>query len=149
MPINPTGFSPATVIKSAEVNDNFTEIATILNGLRPQVHMFLPDVLVVAANVTTEITIRSDIPLYFSTVNLRAKTAPTGAAIVINIKKNGTTIFTSKPQIAAGATTGGGSAVFAGSNPSVTDGDVLTVDIDQVGSTEPGRNVSVSLAFNL
>lgn len=149
MTLNLTGFSPATTIRSAEMNDNFTAIQELLNGLRPQFHIFVPDIQIVTSNVTAEIKVRTAVPLYFSTIDIRVKTAPTGSALIVNIKKNGTTIFSTKPQISAGATTGGSTAVFAGTNPSLSDGDVLTIDIDQVGSTEPGRDLTIGLAFTL
>ncbi|HEX6257920.1 MAG TPA: hypothetical protein VFZ48_00405 [Candidatus Saccharimonadales bacterium] len=79
-------------------------------------------------------------------VRLMAGTAPTGADIIVDINKNGTTIFTTqanRPTIAAGANSGG-----PGATPNVTAlaaGDYITVDIDQVGSTVAGSDLVVSI----
>jgi hypothetical protein len=78
-------------------------------------------------------------------VKLVVKTAPTGAAIIVDVNKNGTTIFTTqgnRPQIAAGATTGDSGT------PDVTtlaETDKLTIDIDQIGTTEPGKDLTVEV----
>lgn len=74
-------------------------------------------------------------------------TAPTTQSIIVDVHKNGTTIFTTqanRPTIAAGATASGAAT------PNVTSlaaGDVLTVDIDQVGSGTTGANLSVSIGM--
>lgn len=69
-------------------------------------------------------------------------TAPTGAAIILDVNKNGSTMFTTKPTIAIAGTSG-----FA-----VPDGtyaarcfarrDQLSVDLDQIGSTVIGANLT-------
>ncbi|HEX4662482.1 MAG TPA: hypothetical protein VH144_02615 [Candidatus Saccharimonadales bacterium] len=74
-----------------------------------------------------------------------AGTAPTGASLIVDVKKNGTTIYTTqanRPTLTAGSQA-------ANSVPDVTafaDGDYLTVDIAQVGSTVAGSDVSVMIA---
>ncbi len=70
-------------------------------------------------------------------------TAPTGAAILVDVNKNGTTVFTTqgnRPLIAAG-TNSSGAAV-----PDVTSviaGDLLSVDVDQIGSSVAGSDLVV------
>lgn len=79
--------------------------------------------------------------------NVRASvgTAPTGAALIVDVNKNGTTIFTSqsgRPQIAASGNTD------VSDIPDVTSlaaGDYLTVDVDQVGSTVAGADLTVQV----
>lgn len=77
-----------------------------------------------------------------------AGTAPTGADLIVDVNKNGTTIFSTqgnRPTIAAG--TNGGVA----DTPDVTtlaDGDYLTVDIDQIGSSVVGANVTVGVVMS-
>lgn len=77
---------------------------------------------------------------------LMVGTAPTGAALIVDVNKNGTTIYTTqgnRPTIADGANAGG-----PGTAPDVTSlaaGDYLTVDIDQVGSTVAGSDLTVSV----
>jgi len=78
-------------------------------------------------------------------VKICVKTAPTGAAIIVDVNKNGTTIFTTqanRPQIAIGATTGDSGT------PDVTalaETDKITIDIDQVGSTIAGADLTVEV----
>lgn len=74
-------------------------------------------------------------------------TAPTGAAIVVDVNKVGTTIFTAqgnRPSIAAGANSS------QDAEPDVTAvaaGEWLTCDIDQVGSSVPGSNLTVAVQY--
>jgi hypothetical protein len=76
-------------------------------------------------------------------VYISVDTPPTGAAIIVDVNKNGVSIFTNqanRPQIAAGNNTG------ESGTPDVTAlvlNDCLTFDIDQIGSTEPGANLTV------
>jgi hypothetical protein len=73
-------------------------------------------------------------------------TAPTGAALIVDINKNGTTIFTTqanRPTIAAAANTSGN--VTAIDITTVAAGEFLTVDIDQTGSTVTGADLTVQL----
>jgi len=77
-------------------------------------------------------------PLTVSKVILYSDDAPTGASLIVDINKNGTTIFTTqanRPEVAID----GHSA--ESEEPDVTafaKGDRLSVDVDQVGSGVPG-----------
>lgn len=83
----------------------------------------------------------------FSIVSVAARvgTAPTGSNVVVDIKKNGTSIFVSpadRPTIVAGANA---ATVGSWGNTTLTSGDYLSVDITQVGSTTPGSNLVVPI----
>jgi hypothetical protein len=71
--------------------------------------------------------------------------APTGSAVIFDVNKNGSTIFTTqanRPTIAAGG------FVDLSSVPDVTTfeaGDYITVDVDQIGSTLPGQHAVIRL----
>ena len=87
---------------------------------------------------------RSPIALELQHVRLSVSTAPTGADLIVDLNKNGVTMFTTqanRPRIAAGAYTE--SATTAPDIVSIAAGDRLTVDIDQVGSTIPGSDLVV------
>jgi hypothetical protein len=90
-------------------------------------------------------TILAPCTLTITKVKLVVKTAPTGAAIIVDVNKNGTTIFTTqanRPQIAISATTGDSGT------PDVTalaETDKLTIDLDQVGSTVAGADLTVEV----
>lgn len=79
------------------------------------------------------------------TVRTAVNTAPTGAALIVDVNKNGTTIYTTqtaRPQIAAAANSANGNS------PAVTTyvaGDYITVDVDQVGSTVAGADLTVTV----
>lgn len=74
--------------------------------------------------------------------------APTGASIIADVHKNGTTIFTTqaeRPTIAVDATDSGSWHV-----PDVTAvavDDLITLDVDQVGSSTPGTDLTVWLKY--
>lgn len=78
-------------------------------------------------------------------VRIDVSTAPTGAALIVDVNKNGTTIFTTqanRPQCAVSAVTG------TSATPDVTSwaaGETLTVDIDQIGSTVAGGGLTVTI----
>lgn len=80
-----------------------------------------------------------------SKVRLSAGSAPTGADYIIDANKNGTTIFTTqtnRPKITAGTTSG---VSVAPDVVALTEGDVLNIDIDQVGSTLPGTDIAITI----
>ena len=75
-------------------------------------------------------------------------TAPTGADIILDVNKNGVTIFTTqanRPRIVAGS--------FDTASPATPDvtavvtGDYLTVDRDQVGSGVAGADLTVEVLY--
>lgn len=84
--------------------------------------------------------------LTIGTVRASVGTAPAGASIIVDVRKNGTTIFTTtgnRPTITAGsqyATAGG-----APDTPTLANGDYWTVDIVQVGSTTAGASLTVTV----
>lgn len=81
-----------------------------------------------------------------SGVRASVGTAPAGASIVIDVNKNGTTIFTTqanRPTIAAAANTSGN--VTNMDVTTVAAGEYLTIDIDQIGSTTAGADLTVQI----
>lgn len=93
--------------------------------------------------------------LYFSrsatVVNVIAgvNTAPTGATVIFDLNKNGTTMFTSqgnRPTIAISGFTDTSSVPDV---TSVTSGDYLTVDLDQIGSTIAGADAVIIVEYKL
>jgi hypothetical protein len=74
-------------------------------------------------------------------------TAPAGASAILDINKNGTTIFTTqanRPTVAAGSTTG---TVGTPEVVDFADGDVFTVDCDQIGSSTAGTGFTVAIVY--
>jgi hypothetical protein len=82
----------------------------------------------------------------------RVKIAPTGAGIRLGFNKNGSDDILGTAtyvEIAAGAYSGNETSDFDGSNAVLAAGDYLTVDIDQVGSTVKGSDLSISIVGSL
>jgi hypothetical protein len=110
-----------------------------------ETHTFgIPGSLIVTSGVSRIYFTRA---ATISNVVATVGTAPTGAAIIFDVNKNGTTIFTtqgSRPTIAISG------FVDLSSVPDVTTieaGDYLTIDVDQVGSTIAGANAVVQIEF--
>lgn len=80
-------------------------------------------------------------------------TAPTGAGILVDVNKNGTSMFSTRLEIDAGSNTDDGNRVFDTTEVfdvpknKVLDGDRVSIDIDQVGSTVTGADISIYLKF--
>ena len=75
-----------------------------------------------------------------------AGVAPTGADIIVDVNKNGTTIYSTQANRPTVPATTNGGAISA--TPNVTSfavGDYLTVDIDQIGSTIAGGRLTIGI----
>jgi hypothetical protein len=84
-------------------------------------------------------------PATFTIVDVLStvKVAPSGSPIIIDINKNGTTIFgtqSARPSIQTGSYTGSASGFTV---DSLDIGDLLTIDIDQNGSSNSGSGLTV------
>jgi hypothetical protein len=103
----------------------------------------VPGTLVTGVGATTFYN-DSGSSLSISKVRASVGTAPTGSAVIVDVNLGGTTIFTTqanRPSIAASGTT-------ATAVPDVTtwpDGTYLTLDVDAIGSTIAGANLTVQV----
>lgn len=83
--------------------------------------------------------------LTISKVHIAVDTAPTGAAILVDVNENGTTIFTTqgnRPTIAISAFSGETTTI---DDASWADGNYLQADVDQIGSTIAGSNLTITI----
>lgn len=75
-----------------------------------------------------------------------AKTAPTGASFIVDINKNGTSIWAStqanRLSLTASSTSGTQTSF---DTTAIAEGDLLTIDIDQIGSTIAAQDITVQL----
>jgi len=95
---------------------------------------------------TAKVTFRMPCAVTLTAVRLNVNTAPTGSALVVNIKESGATIFSTKPQIDVSAKTSVGSGTPAViSDSSLASDAEMTIDIDQIGSTIAGKGLKVWL----
>ena len=77
-------------------------------------------------------------------VRAMVNTAPTGATLIVDVHLNGTTVFTTqanRPTIAASGTDSG---VAIPDVVSFVTGDYLQFDVDQIGSSVAGSDLSIS-----
>jgi len=87
-----------------------------------------------------------DRSLTIASIRASVGTPSAGAAVIVDVKKNGSTIFTTpanRPTIAIGA----GTAVGIPDVTSLVAGDYLTADIVQVGSTATGAYLTVQVVL--
>lgn len=82
-------------------------------------------------------------------VDIRAHvdTAPVGASLIVDVNKNGVTLFTTqanRPTIADGANA---STTTLPDITAVAAGDRITVDVDQIGVGTPGSDLYVSITI--
>lgn len=88
---------------------------------------------------------RYPVPQDGTIVSVRAAvgTAPTGSSLIVDVNKNGTTVFTTQANRPSIAVSGSSSSAAVPDVTSVAAGDLLSVDVDQVGSTIAGADLSV------
>lgn len=114
-----------------------------ISGSKPQaISFYIDDVLAVE---TKSVTFLAHTALTIQSVIMCVDTAPVGSNIIVDINKNGTTIFTTeanRPTITAGTDT---SVSVVPDVVSIIAGDKISVDIDAVGSTTAGENLSITI----
>lgn len=84
-------------------------------------------------------------PLLIRAVRVSLGTAPTGADAIFDVNINGASIFTSgnRPRVTAGNTTSGKNTSIA--STAWPDGQALTFDVDQIGSSVAGADLTVQI----
>jgi hypothetical protein len=76
-------------------------------------------------------------------VQLHVKTPPTGASLIVDLMINGVSMFDTKPEIDADAETGDDNHVFG--TDTIPAGAEVRLDITQIGSGDPGADLTVTL----
>lgn len=76
---------------------------------------------------------------------LRVDTAPTGATLIVDVNKNGTTMFTTQGARPTVAISGNDGTTTLPDVVAVAAGDRITFDIDQIGSGTAGADLYLSL----
>lgn len=98
---------------------------------------------------TGKVTFRMPYALTLTSVRASTKTAPTGAALIVDINEDGSSVLSTKLTIDAGektSTTAATAAVI--SDSALADDAEITIDVDQVGSTIAGTDLIVTLIGN-
>ena len=142
---DPTRFGLGTAYQSLRVTSSGTAFAW--ETINMQALYTYAGTLVVGANAL-KIPNATGRTLKITKVYLIVGTAPTGAAVLVDIHKNGTTIFTNqgnRPTIADGATSGNTTTIEVSD---WADGEYLTMEIDQIGSTAAGSDLTVAVVYS-
>jgi hypothetical protein len=108
--------------------------------------LVLPAFSVSGAAAVASYALRLYVPVACTISQIRASvgTAPTGSSLIVDVNKNGTTLFTTqsaRPTIAVGMFT----VTAVPAVKTLAAGDYLTVDVDQVGSTVSGSDLTVQV----
>lgn len=136
---------PSTFTPSAHKTTHVGGGADKLKYTR-QIMWYRPDAeLETGANQSATIVYRGP-DLTLIRWDARVKTAPTDADLILDVLLGGTSLWastpTDRPTIADAATSGTGTDFDTGT---IEDGDVLTFDIDQIGSGTAGGQVTLIL----
>jgi hypothetical protein len=95
---------------------------------------------------TGKLTFRMPFPMFVTSVRGSVNTAPTGSTIIVDVNEDGVTLFSTRLSIDAGeksSTTAASQSVI--DNGLLAEDSEITVDIDQVGSTVPGKGLKLWL----
>lgn len=74
---------------------------------------------------------------------LAVGTAPTTQAAIVDVNKNNTSMYSTRPQVAASATSGGAAPDTTYSTRCFARGDILSCDQDQIGSGTSGADQTI------
>lgn len=98
---------------------------------------------------TAKITFRMPFPLTLTNLRISVTTAPTGAALSVTLRRNGSVILSTPVTIDAGEKTSVTAATpCVISSAALASDDDMTVDILQVGSTIAGAGLKILLIGN-
>lgn len=152
-------FRQSTPASSAGANTEYIIDLPTVSGVMALYHQIPSDIIAVLGNELDDIiagngkaTLTIYRPCKIASVYIDLTTAATGSAVEFDIKKNGTTIFTTKPTIDAGELSSSTAAVATVLNAAVTTlalGDVLRFDITQAGAETAGKGPKVTILTSL
>lgn len=94
---------------------------------------------------TQSVAITAPCALVVTGGKIEVGTAPTGAALICDVHKNGTTLWTTQGNRPTIAISGTSATITAPDVTSIVQGDRLLLMIDQVGSTGKGKDLSLTL----
>lgn len=140
------GTPPAGVIEVYAKTDGHLYIKDDTVGERMLTHATEAYPFTMAGTLTTKVgamRVYMEGPYVVDSVRASVGTAPTGASVIVDVNRNGTTIYTTqgnRPTIAVSTNTALGGAA---ANGTFANGDYLTVDVDQIGSTVAGADLVV------
>jgi hypothetical protein len=133
-------------IVNADISSSAAIAVSKLAPLPVEIVVACSDETTALTTGTAKVTFRMPHAMTLTSVRLNVNTAPTGSVIIVDVKEAGTTIFSTKPQIATSAFTSVGGAVPGTiSDSSLADDAEITINLDQIGSTIAGKGLKVTL----
>jgi hypothetical protein len=141
-----TGLTSAdATVDIADNGDGTLDLSAPGGSSGPKSAIFYVAVVAVG---TGALRLHNDTGATWTLLSIRAEvvTAPSGGSVVVDVNKNGTTVFTTqanRPTITTGNTTSG--KVTSMDVTSVADGDYLTVDVDT--ATSPAARLQVTVVY--
>ena len=146
MPSIPNTFVNATVADAPKVNANFTALADAINP---------SFVFTVIGTLTTGTSVTPALIVPFSMTILKAyayvKTVNTGATLIIDINKNDVSIWNTTQANRLTMADGDADKYTTQSSFDTTalaEGDIITIDLDAIGTTIAGADLTVQLKCN-
>lgn len=124
----------------------FILVKSYLDALGEQVAVFAHSG--VLATGTGTLRFRFPWPVTLLGVSAAVGTAPSGASLILDVNKNGSTVFSTqsnRPTITSGSV-----STSSEPTPNVTTiaaGDYITIDFDQIGSTAAGADITVFVRY--
>lgn len=137
-------------VECVDLGDTVDDLISRVEALEPAAALLTPFVFSVSGDLAVmagrhHLINDSGGDRSISTVRAHVGTAPTGAAVQVDVKVNGATIFASagdRPTVPAGGNDGVSGAI---SNPTWGAGQDITVSITSVGSGTPGADLTVAI----
>lgn len=140
-----TGSAGAPILSGGDAGTPSAIVLTNATGVKAELIVACSDETTLLTTGIAKVTFRMPYAMTLTSVRLQVNTAPTGSVIIVDVKENGTTIFSTKPQIAISAFTSVGGAVPGViSDASLADDAEITINIDQIGSTIAGKGLKVT-----
>lgn len=129
-----------------QTGDGTASAAPVWEAVKTEIVIACSDETTALTTGTAKVTFRMPHAMIVSSVRLQVNTAPTGSVIIVDVKESGTTVFSTKPQIATSAFTSVGGAVPGViSDTALADDAEITINLDQIGSTIAGKGLKVTL----
>lgn len=138
----------ADAVISSKIQDGTITLADISNAAKTEC------IMLAGSDETTDLTVATDkvkfiMPYAFTLTDIKASvtTAPVGSSLIVDVNDAGTSIMTTnKLEIDAGET----DTSTAATAPTLTDtalasGSLITIDVDQIGSSTAGAGLKVYL----
>jgi hypothetical protein len=107
-------------------------------------HFFVAGVQTASAKKAQALLNRGGV---ITAVSAYLDTAPTGAAFIVDVKQNGTTLFTTQGNRPTIAISGNASTTTLPDITTVSRGDRISVDVAQIGSGTAGSDLTVAITL--